>query len=68
MDFGRWLDGLTAVRFALNPAFFMSIPLLQGKGQLAMGQRTTTCYICKGEGQWYCADCQATGMISRKKV
>lgn len=33
-----------------------------------MGQRASTCYICKGEGQFYCADCQATGVISRKKV
>lgn len=30
----------------------------QGKGSLTMGQRTTTCPICKGEGEWYCADCQ----------
>lgn len=28
-----------------------------------MGQRTTTCPICKGEGEWYCADCQVRKQI-----
>ena len=60
----RWVGRAPRRKFA-----YLCVPnLVQGKGQLTMGQRTTTCYIGKGEGQWYCADCQATGMISRKKV
>lgn len=39
----------------------------RGKGELPAGNRSVPCYICKGEKLWYCADCQATGMIRRKR-